>query len=127
MNPNAELIYFESSPEWRRWLAKHGTQEGELWLGFYKKNSAKAGITYEEAVNEALCFGWIDGLTKRVDEDSYKIRFSPRKSKGNWSSYNVKRVEALISSGKMTPAGLAHVTAAKADGRWDDAKSEIKN
>jgi uncharacterized protein YdeI (YjbR/CyaY-like superfamily) len=119
MNPDAELIYFKSSPNWRSWLAEHGAHETEVWLGIYKKNSDKSGIAYEEAVNEALCYGWIDGLTKRVDEDSYKIRFTPRKPKGNWSLYNIKRVEALISSGKMTPAGLVHVNAAKADGRWN--------
>ncbi len=122
MDPDAELKYFESSPDWREWLAEHGVGKTEIWLGFYKKNSDKSGIDYEDAVNEALCFGWIDGLTKRVDEDSYKIRFTPRKPKGNWSPSNIKRVEELISSGKMTPAGLVHVTSAKADGRWDAAK-----
>lgn len=118
MNPNAELIYFDSPSDWRDWLEKHGANETELWVGIYKKDSGKSGITYEEAVNEALCFGWIDGLTKRVDDISYKIRFTPRKPKGNWSTSNIKRVEALIKSGKMTPAGLKHIDAAKSDGRW---------
>lgn len=118
MNPNAELIYFDSPADWRAWLAEHGTNETELWVGLYKKGSGKTGIAYEEAVDEALCYGWIDGLTKRIDEASYKIRFTPRKSKGNWSAPNIKRVELLIKSGKMTPAGLKHIDAAKSDGRW---------
>lgn len=118
MNPNAELIYFDSASDWRTWLAEHGTNVTELWLGLYKKDSDKTGVTYEEAVNEALCYGWIDGLTKRVDEASYKIRFTPRKPKGNWSASNIKRVETLTKSGKMTPAGLEHVESAKSDGRW---------
>ena len=124
MNPDAELIYFDTSSQWRDWLAENGTGNTEIWLGFYKKNSSKTGIAYEDAVNEALCYGWIDGLTKRVDEDSYKIRFTPRKPKGNWSPYNIKRVEVLINSGKMTPAGLVHVAAAKADGRWGEANNQ---
>ena len=118
MNPAAELKYFESPADWQAWLAEYGTNKTELWVGLYKKDSAKTGITYEEAVNEALFYGWIDGLTKRVDEDSYKIRFTPRKPKGNWSASNIKRVKVLIEAGKMTPAGMAQVTAAKADGRW---------
>ncbi len=120
MNPNAELLYFESPTQWREWLVEHGANVTELWLGFYKKASSKSGITYEEAVNEALCYGWIDGLTKRVDKDSYKVRFTPRKLKSNWSPYNIKRVEELVRSGKMTPAGMIYVDAAKKDGRWNE-------
>jgi len=114
-----ELLYFNSALEWRNWLSKNGSNHTEIWLGFYKKNSEKKGIPYDEAVEQALCFGWIDGLTKRVDEDSYKIRFTPRRPKGNWSASNKARVEKLIQNGEMTPAGLQHVEAAKRDGRWD--------
>ena len=118
MNPNAPLLYFSTETEWRTWLAEHGQNEPEVWLGFYKKDSKQSGISYENSVQEALCFGWIDGLTKRVDEDSYKIRFTPRKPKGNWAATNVARVDALIKQGKMTPLGMLHVESAKADGRW---------
>jgi uncharacterized protein YdeI (YjbR/CyaY-like superfamily) len=113
-----EVLYFNSSKDWRTWLQAHGETETEVWLGFYKKASQKTGIAYDAAVEQALCFGWIDGLTKRVDDDSYKIRFTPRKPKGNWAASNIQRVAALIKSGEMTPAGLKHVEAAKADGRW---------
>lgn len=121
MNADAELIYFDSPAKWRAWLARHGKEQTEVWVGLYKKDSAKTGITYDEALDEALCYGWIDGLTKRVDEDSYKIRFTPRKSRSNWSARNVGRVEALLKSGKMTSAGLSHIEAAKSDGRWQAA------
>lgn len=111
-------VYFDTRDEWRAWLDENGENFTDLWVGFYKKDSGKTGMSYEESVEEALCFGWIDGLTKRVDEASYKVRFTPRKSKSNWSAPNIKRVEMLIKSGKMTEQGLKHIEAAKADGRW---------
>lgn len=118
MDQNAPLIYFESPAQWREWLAKNGTTSTEVWVGLYKKSSTKKGIAYFDSVEEALCYGWIDGLTKRVDEDSYKIRFTPRKPKGNWAATNVARAAKLIALGKMTPEGLKHVESAKLDGRW---------
>ena len=78
----------------------------EIWVGFFKKYSGKGGLTYAEAVDEALCFGWIDGLKKRVDELSYTHRFTPRKPKSNWSRINIQHVERLKKAGRMTPAGL---------------------
>ena len=78
----------------------------EIWVGFFKKDSGKGGLTYAEAVDEALCFGWIDGLKKRVDELSYTHRFTPRKPKSNWSRINIQHVERLKKAGRMTPAGL---------------------
>ncbi len=120
MNPDAELIYFKNTDEWRNWLADHGMDVTELWVGLYKKGSSKIGITYEDAVNEALCYGWIDGLTKTVDEESYKVRFTPRKPKGNWSASNIARVKVLIEKGKMTPAGMVHIAAAQQHGRWNN-------
>lgn len=118
MNPDSPVFYFDTAVEWRAWLAENGQNEAEIWLGLYKKDSKQAGISYEDSVKEALCYGWIDGLTKRVDDDSYKIRFSPRKAKGNWAASNIARVEALIQAGKMTPFGMIHIESAKADGRW---------
>jgi uncharacterized protein YdeI (YjbR/CyaY-like superfamily) len=99
------VTHFESSQHFRRWLVEHHDKSTELWVAFYKKASGKGGITYSEAVDEALCFGWIDGIKKRVDGLSYTHRFSPRKSKSTWSLINIKRVEGLIAAGRMTPVG----------------------
>jgi uncharacterized protein YdeI (YjbR/CyaY-like superfamily) len=98
--------FFKSSAEFRSWLAKNRTAASELWVGFYKKESGKGGITYSEALDEALCFGWIDGVRKSVDPASYTIRFSPRQPKSIWSAVNTRRVAALIKAGSMDPSGL---------------------
>ncbi len=113
-----EETYFSSPQDWRDWLIKNHDTCTEIWVGLYKKGSGKIGITYNEAVEQALCFGWIDGLTKGVDEESYKIRFTPRRSKSNWSMSNINRVEMLIKNNQMTPAGLKRLESAKLDGRW---------
>ena len=101
-----KIKYFKSASEFRRWLAVNHARLGEIWVGFLKKDSGKGGLTYAEAVDEALCFGWIDGLKKRVDELSYTHRFTPRKPKSNWSRINMQHVERLKKAGRMTPAGL---------------------
>jgi uncharacterized protein YdeI (YjbR/CyaY-like superfamily) len=101
-----EITYFKSAAEFRNWLKKNYAVEKELFVGFYKKDSGKKGITYKEAVNEALCFGWIDGVIKKVDELSYMHRFSPRKPVSIWSVVNTKRAEELIELGQMHPSGL---------------------
>ena len=98
--------FFKSSAEFRSWLAKNRTAASELWVGFYKKESGKGGITYSEALDEALCFGWIDGVRKSVDAASYTIRFSPRQPKSIWSAVNTRRVAALIKAGSMDSSGL---------------------
>jgi len=90
----------------RAWLQKHHDRRLELWVGFYKKGSGKASITWPESVDEALCFGWIDGVRKRIDETSYVIRFTPRKRGSIWSSVNVKRVAELTGLGLMQPDGI---------------------
>jgi uncharacterized protein YdeI (YjbR/CyaY-like superfamily) len=91
---------------WRRWLAKNFNSRDEIWLVFYKKASGKQGVSYEHAVEEALCFGWIDGRKKKLDEECYAFRFTPRKARSAWSKSNLQRVERLIAEGKMMPAGL---------------------
>ena len=101
-----KLKYFRSASEFRRWLEVNHARLSEIWVGFFKKYSGKDGLTYAEAVDEALCFGWIDGLKKRVDELSYTHRFTPRKPKSNWSRINIQHVERLKKAGRMTPAGL---------------------
>jgi uncharacterized protein YdeI (YjbR/CyaY-like superfamily) len=97
--------YFRSQSDFRRWLEKNHDKTTELWIGIYKKASGKKGITYKEAVDSALCFGWIDGLTKSVDDASYMQRFTPRRPKSNWSTANIKRAQELMELDLMRPAG----------------------
>ncbi len=106
---------------WRTWLAEHHATSAEIWLVFGKKGSGVQTVSLEEAVEEAVCFGWIDSRLKRIDDRTHALRFSPRKPKSVWSQSNKDRVERLIAQGRMTPAGLAAVVAAKASGRWDAA------
>ena len=101
-----KLSYFKSPSDLRQWLEKHHAIAQELWVGFYKKDSGRPSITWPESVDEALCFGWIDGLRKSVDEQRYTIRFSPRKSTSIWSVVNIRHSERLIEQGRMRPAGL---------------------
>jgi uncharacterized protein YdeI (YjbR/CyaY-like superfamily) len=112
---------FRDGEAFERWLAAHHETAPELYLRIYKKDSGIATITYAQALDIALCWGWIDGLKKSYDEQSFLQRFTPRKAKSAWSRINCGHVERLIAAGRMTPHGLAHVNAAKADGRWDAA------
>ena len=98
--------FFATPSELRTWLKEHHDTAQELWVGFYKKSSGKPSITWPEAVDEALCFGWIDGVRKGIDDVSYTIRFTPRKPRSIWSAVNVKRASELASLGLMRPAGL---------------------
>jgi uncharacterized protein YdeI (YjbR/CyaY-like superfamily) len=97
--------FFESRAAFRAWLARHGRSTTELWVGFHKKRSGRSGITYQDAVDEALCAGWIDGLKKRHDESSYVHRFSPRKPKSKWSLVNLRRMRTLLKQGLVTEIG----------------------
>jgi uncharacterized protein YdeI (YjbR/CyaY-like superfamily) len=99
--------FFPSVEEFRKWLRTHHAKEPELLLGFYKKGSGKGGITYQEALDEALCVGWIDGVRKNLTADSYTIRFSPRKPGSNWSEVNCKRMAELIEAKRVNKFGLA--------------------
>jgi uncharacterized protein YdeI (YjbR/CyaY-like superfamily) len=98
--------FFRTAAEFRRWLERHHATEGELWVGFWKKDSARGGMDYGEAVEEALCFGWIDGLVRGRDAESYMQRFTPRKAKSIWSAVNLKKIEELARAGRMAPAGI---------------------
>jgi uncharacterized protein YdeI (YjbR/CyaY-like superfamily) len=98
--------FFATPKEFRRWLAKHHADTAELWVGFHKKDTGRPSITWPESVDEALCVGWIDGLRKRIDADSYMIRFTPRKSGSIWSAVNTRRAHELIKEGRMSPSGL---------------------
>src|SRR5690606_16126198 len=102
--------------EWRQWLEQNHEKLSEIYLVFYKLSTKKPTVTYEEAVEEALCFGWIDGIRKGIDDETYMNRFTPRKPKSMWSVVNKDRVEKLIAEGKMTDAGLKLVEIAKQNG-----------
>ncbi|MGH9970196.1 MAG: YdeI/OmpD-associated family protein [Pyrinomonadaceae bacterium] len=108
-----KVTFFRAPNDFRKWLAKHHHSNRELWVGYYKKSSGKPSITWPDSVDEALCFGWIDGLRKSIDDVSYKIRFSPRKPGSIWSSVNTKRAEELSKQGLMEPAGLRAFQARK--------------
>ncbi|MFI5310743.1 MAG: YdeI family protein [Gemmatimonadales bacterium] len=99
--------FFSTSAEWRAWLLRYHASKDELLVGFYKRDSGRPSITWPESVDEALCFGWIDGIRRRIDEISYSIRFTPRRSTSIWSAVNIRRVEELTRLGRMHPAGHA--------------------
>jgi uncharacterized protein YdeI (YjbR/CyaY-like superfamily) len=103
-------VFFANAAAFRAWLEKHHGEAQELLVGYYKVGSGKASMTWAESVDEALCFGWIDGIRKRVDDERYTIRFTPRKPRSTWSAVNVKRVAALTAEGRMRPAGLEAFT-----------------
>jgi uncharacterized protein YdeI (YjbR/CyaY-like superfamily) len=98
--------FFPTPADFRQWLERNHDKVPELLVGFYKKGSGKPSITWPESVDEALCFGWIDGVRRTIDEERYSIRFTPRRPRSNWSAVNLKRVEELTNLGRMHPAGL---------------------
>ena len=109
MNPR----FFKSPLAFRKWLEAHQATSKELWVGFYKKDSGKPSIDWPESVDEALCFGWIDGIRKSIDAESYMIRFTPRKPSSVWSAVNIRNVEKLIKAKRMLPAGMKAFAARK--------------
>jgi len=122
-----EQIYLKSADEWRDWLAANHNKLIGIWLIYYKKHTGKPRVPYEKAVEEALCFGWIDSIIKRIDEDTYMQKFTPRKPDSNWSDTNKKRVRKMIKEGKMHNAGLKLVEAAKQNGKWDEVLTSQLN
>ncbi|MFD0676337.1 MULTISPECIES: YdeI/OmpD-associated family protein [unclassified Paenibacillus] len=111
MNP----VFFATPPQFRAWLEANHDQTQELWVGYYKKGTGKPSLTWPESVDEALCYGWIDGLRKGIDDISYMIRFTPRKKSSIWSAVNLERVKELSSLGLMRPEGLRAFEARKQD------------
>jgi uncharacterized protein YdeI (YjbR/CyaY-like superfamily) len=105
--------FFKSSAAFRKWLAANHAKSKELWVGFYKKGSGKPSITWPESVDEALCFGWIDGVRKSIDAESYKIRFSPRKPSSIWSAVNIRNMDRLIKKKRVAPVGMKAYKARK--------------
>jgi uncharacterized protein YdeI (YjbR/CyaY-like superfamily) len=110
---------FKTRQAWREWLARNHDRSKGLWLAYYKKGTGKRSVTYEEALQEALCFGWIDSTVGRIDAERYKQRYTPRNLKSVWSASNKARVEKLIAEGRMAPPGLAKVKAARRNGSWE--------
>ena len=104
---------------WRRWLEKNHSISPGIWLIYYKKSTGKAKLVYNDAVEEALCFGWIDSTARPLDDERYMQRFTPRKPKSGWSGLNKKRIEKMMAEGLMTKAGLEKIEAAKKDGSWE--------
>lgn len=118
---------FSNSQKWREWLEKnHGASNG-VWLRIFKKDSRKKTVIHDEALDEALCFGWIDGQRNSHDEVSFLQKFTPRRARSIWSKRNREKVGRLIEEGRMTPAGLKEMERAKSDGRWDRAYDSPKN
>ena len=111
-------LYVTNRDEWRAWLRNNHTSQKEIWLIYYKKNTGRPSIPYSDSVEEALCFGWIDSLIKKLDDERYARKFTPRKEESSWSSANKRRAEKMIKTGKMTEAGLLRITGAKRSGEW---------
>jgi uncharacterized protein YdeI (YjbR/CyaY-like superfamily) len=112
---------FETRKDLGLWLKLNHACESELWIKLYKKHTGYKSVTWDDIVIESLCWGWIDGIKKSLDEQSYLQRITPRKARSNWSKRNTKHVERLISENRIMEPGLVHIRAAKADGRWEDA------
>ena len=102
-----EAIYFGAPDEFRAWLEQHHESANEIWLGYWKKHTGKPSLTWSQAVDEALCFGWIDGILRRVDDERHVQRFTPRKPTSNWSAVNIAKIEQLRAAGRIRPAGEA--------------------
>jgi uncharacterized protein YdeI (YjbR/CyaY-like superfamily) len=122
-----ELIEFADQAAWEAWLEANGASVSGVWLKFAKKSAPHSTIVPQEAIQSALCFGWIDGQAGSIDEHFYSRRFTPRRPRGRWSLINTQWAEELISAGRMRPAGLAEVEAARADGRWQAAYSQARD
>jgi uncharacterized protein YdeI (YjbR/CyaY-like superfamily) len=116
--------FYATSDEWRAWLEAHHADAREHWVGFHKRGTGRASITWPESVDQALCFGWIDGVRKRVDDERYMIRFTPRKASSKWSRVNVARVGELERAGLMHPAGLAAFAARTEEGTYSYEQRE---
>ena len=125
--PDYPIIPFVSQAEFTQWMVQNHDKENGIWLRFYKKNSGVATVVYSEALDVALCFGWIDGQLKKLDDNSYIQKFTPRRAKSIWSKRNREHVFRLEKEGRMHPRGIQEVEAAKRDGRWETAYDSPSN
>jgi len=117
----SRIMTFSTPEELCQWLKVNHASESELWVKIYKKNTEIQSVTWNDVVIEALCWGWIDGVKKSIDDQAYLQRITPRKTRSNWSKRNTEHAERLISESRMMESGLVHIRAAKADGRWENA------
>ncbi len=124
---NIKVIGFKNSKEWNDWLSINHSDSSGIWMRFYKKDSGIKSITHNEALDEALCYGWIDGQLKGYDEKSWLQKFTPRRAKSIWSKRNIELAEKMIKLGKMKPPGLKEIKEAKKDGRWEKAYDSPSN
>ncbi|MBN2611084.1 MAG: hypothetical protein JXB00_05970 [Bacteroidales bacterium] len=122
-----QIISFASGKEWRNWLEQNHQTYAGIWLRIYKKGTGISSINHDEALDEALCYGWIDGQARKYDEESYLQKFTPRRKRSTWSKRNIEHIARLEQEGKMKPSGWKEVEAAKADGRWDKAYDSPRN
>jgi uncharacterized protein YdeI (YjbR/CyaY-like superfamily) len=122
-----QTLHFETAADFRHWLEKNHTKSDGIWLRILKKDPHEKSLTYAESLDQALCYGWIDGQKKPFDELSWLQKFTPRRPKSGWSKINTQHVERLIKAGTMTPAGMKAVEAAKADGRWETAYASFSS
>ena len=121
INKNIPVLSFSTQHEWHDWLDKNYADENGIWLRFYKKDSEIVSVNHTEALDEALCYGWIDGQAKKYDEKSWLQKFTPRRERSIWSKRNIASVERLDKAGRMQPSGIKEVERAKSDGRWERA------
>jgi uncharacterized protein YdeI (YjbR/CyaY-like superfamily) len=124
---DAPIKSFRSQNAWARWLAANHARSDGIWLQFYKKSSGKETVTHAEALDDALCYGWIDGQILPYDEESWLHKFTPRRARSVWSRRNTEHIARLTAAGRMKPAGLREVEAATADGRWQKAYDSPRN
>lgn len=127
MSPEPEAIFFRDAAEFEAWLADHVDHQPGVWLKIAKKSSGIASLTDDEAVDVGLCFGWISGQRRSLDDTYYLQKYVPRRPRSRWSQVNVRKVQELTAAGRMWPSGLAEVEAAQADGRWDAAYESQKD
>jgi len=118
---NLPILFFVNDKAWEDWLGAHFSEPSGVWLKFAKKGTGIDSLHYKEALDVALCYGWIDGLSKRVDDTYYLQKFTPRRARSLWSKNNIANVERLTAAGRMHPSGQAEIDAAKTDGRWQQA------
>src|SRR6476469_2749488 len=118
---HTDAVFFEDDKAFEAWLVDNASTATHVWVRMAKKGTGVTSIDWTRAVDVALCFGWIDGISRRIDDEWYVQRFTPRRAKSVWSKINRERIERLTAEGRMRPAGLAEVERAKADGRWDAA------
>ncbi len=121
-----EKLHLTNRDEWRAWLRRNHDTKKEIWLLYYKERTGKPSIPYDDAVEEALCFGWIDSIVKKIDDEKFARKFTPRKGKSRWSELNKKRAREMMKAGKMTQAGIAKIREAKQSGEWFKTAPAIK-